>query len=123
MNWQEHLVTAIIAFVGGYGAAMFAQRLSVINAFTGLIEKELSDLASQPDNIGGQFGIDQWHSESRRRVKAYSKLLKRTEYLWQEDFQSALAEYCRDDLDYPRIRKSGLIESLCDVYTTAKKLA
>jgi hypothetical protein len=123
MNWHEHLVTAIVAFLGGYGTAMFAQRLSVINAFTGLIEKELSDLVSQPENIGDDLGVDRWHFESRQRVEAYSKLLRRTDYLWQEDFRAALAEYCRHDIDYLRVRKTGLIERLCDVYATAKKLA
>lgn len=123
MNWIGYIIPTLVGLVGGYAAAMLAQRLSVINTFASLIEKELSELATSSDNIGGAHGVDLWHTGSRRRVKAYARLLKDGEYLWGEEFRIAFNEYCRSDLNYVHIGREGLIERLCHVYTSAKKMS
>jgi len=117
------LITALLSFLSGYILKAFSQRLSVINAFSLLLEKEITALAEVSDNLSGEYGISEWHRRSVRRIQAYVRMLDDKPYFREEDFKVALADYKYiNESDIIRIGRSGVIDKLCKIYAAAKKL-
>lgn len=93
-NYLLAIVNAALGVLAGIALHRWHIKRRGIEDFAAAVSDEIRELSKRPDNIDD--GLVTWHSESIRRLEAFSLYLRTSEQRTWKTIQKEWDEYCLD---------------------------